>query len=199
MDIEDSHKLKILSFDETVAALLAFHDRDDDRDELKAIARTQRVVTDANEYIAFLRAGVINRLINACAEAFCQHYDEIMAGQLQGSLVQHLQGTPREAYEACTRLAYARIYHTSIVTQIQIAGFKILATLLKEYIDAILKPETYYARNILSIMPEQYHVQPGDSLYTKIQTVTDYVSGMTDSYALGLYRKIKGIDLPEIR
>ena len=37
------------------------------------------------------------------------------------------------------------------------------------------------------------------SMYTKIQTVVDYVSGMTDSYALNLYRKIKGIDLPEIK
>ena len=67
------------------------------------------------------------------------------------------------------------------------------------YTDAILKPETYYARNLLSVMPEQYKVSPEDSIYTKIQTVVDYVSGMTDSYALNLYRKIKGIDLPEIR
>ena len=81
----------------------------------------------------------------------------------------------------------------------RIAGFKILATILKEYIDAVLKPETYYARNILSVMPEQYKVHQDDSIYTKIQTVTDYVSGMTDSYALNLYRKIKGIELPEIR
>ena len=63
----------------------------------------------------------------------------------------------------------------------------------------MLKPETYYARNILSVMPEQYKVHRDDSIYTKIQTVTDYVSGMTDSYALSLYRKIKGIELPEIR
>jgi hypothetical protein len=138
-------------------------------------------------------------LYNACAAVFCHHYDRIMAGTFDGSLVQHLDGTLKSAYEACTDLAYSRIYHTGIVTQIQIAGFKILATLLKEYIDAILKPGTYYARNILSIMPEQYKVQQDDSLYTKIQTVTDYVSGMTDSYALNLYRKIKGIDLPEIR
>ncbi|MDR1273707.1 MAG: deoxyguanosinetriphosphate triphosphohydrolase [Odoribacteraceae bacterium] len=199
MDIEDSHKLKILSYEEAVGALLNFYDKEEDKEELKTIARTQKIVTDVNEYIAFLRAGIINKLINACAEVFCRNYEKIMNGALEGSLVHHLSGTLKTAYEACTDLAYARIYHTGIVTQIQIAGFKILATLLKEYIDAILKPGTYYARNILSIMPEQYNVKAGDSLYTKIQTVTDYVSGMTDSYALNLYRKIKGIDLPEIR
>ena len=83
--------------------------------------------------------------------------------------------------------------------QEDVREMKILATLLKEYSDAVFKPETYYARNLLSIMPEQYKVNQEDSIYTKIQTVTDYVSGMTDSYALNLYRKIKGIDLPEIR
>ncbi|MDR0545081.1 MAG: deoxyguanosinetriphosphate triphosphohydrolase [Odoribacteraceae bacterium] len=202
MDIEDSCKLNILSREETANAFLDFYDKETDKEELKTIARTRKIVTDKNEFIAFLRAGIINKLINACANAFLQHYDAIMNGQLEGALLDHIDrvdGTLKKAYDACTALAYARIYHTPIVTQIQIAGFKILATLLKEYIDAILKPGTYYARNILSIMPEQYKVQQEDSLYAKIQTVTDYVSGMTDSYALNLYRKIKGIDLPEIR
>ena len=119
--------------------------------------------------------------------------------EFNSTLIKQVSGTNKEAYDACTALAYGRIYHTNMVTQIQIAGFKILGTILKEYTDAVLKPETYYARNILSIMPEQYKVSKEDSMYTKIQTVVDYVSGMTDSYALNLYRKIKGIDLPEIK
>ena len=147
MDIEDSHKLRILSYD----------------------------------------------------DVFCQNYEAIMKGDFNSTLIKQVSGTNKEAYDACTALAYGRIYHTNMVTQIQIAGFKILGTILKEYTDAVLKPETYYARNILSIMPEQYKVSKEDSMYTKIQTVVDYVSGMTDSYALNLYRKIKGIDLPEIK
>ena len=199
MDIEDSHKLKILSYEETTQILLNFYDKEEDKEDLKTITRTFKVVTDKNERIAFLRAGIINKLINACADIFCQNYEGILNGTFQQALVKNLSGNNKSAYETCSELAYTRIYHTGIVTQIQIAGFKILATLLKEYTEAIFKPETYYARNILSIMPEQYKVQQEDSIYTKIQTVIDYVSGMTDSYALNLYRKIKGIDLPEIR
>lgn len=199
MDIEDSHKLRILSYDETTAILESFYDKNSDKEDLKVIARTFKVVTDKNERIAFLRAGIINKLINACADIFCENYDAIMEGTFNSTLIKSLKGTNKQAYENCTELAYGRIYHTNIVTQIQIAGFKILGTILKEYTDAVLKPETYYARNILSIMPEQYQVSKDDSMYTKIQTVVDYVSGMTDSYALNLYRKIKGIDLPEIK
>ena len=199
MDIEDAHKLRILSHDETMKILLNFYDKDEDKEDLKTISKTFKVVTDKNECVAFLRAGIINRLINDCSDIFIQNYDSIMQGTFKGSLIQHLSGTNKTAYDNCTQIAYTRIYHTDIVTQIQIAGFKILATLLKEYSDAVFIPETYYARNLLSIMPEQYKVNQDDSIYTKVQTVTDYVSGMTDSYALNLYRKIKGIDLPEIR
>ena len=199
MDIEDSHKLRILSYDETVSILESFYDKNTDKEDLKIINRTFKVVTDKNERIAFLRAGIINKLINACSDAFCRNYEAIMKGEFNSTLIKEVQGTNKEAYDACTSLAYGRIYHTNMVTQIQIAGFKILGTILKEYTDAVLKPETYYARNLLSIMPEQYKVSKEDSMYTKIQTVVDYVSGMTDSYALSLYRKIKGIDLPEIK
>ena len=199
MDIEDSHKMRILSYDETTAILENFYDKNEDKEDLKIIARTFKVVTDKNERIAFLRAGIINKLINACAEVFCNHYEAIMNGTFKSTLIKNLSGTNKEAYDKCTDLAYSRIYHTNIVTQIQIAGFKILGTILKEYTDAVLKPETYYARNILSVMPEQYQVSKEDSMYTKIQTVVDYVSGMTDSYALNLYRKIKGIELPELK
>ncbi len=158
MDIEDSHKMRILSYDETTAILENFYDKNEDKEDLKIIARTFKVVTDKNERIAFLRAGIINKLINACADVFCNNYEAIMDGTFKSTLIKNLSGTNKEAYDKCTDLAYSRIYHTDIVTQIQIAGFKILGTILKEYTDAVLKPETYYARNILSVMPEQYQV-----------------------------------------
>jgi dGTPase len=199
MDIEDSHKLRILSYEETLSILESFYDKQEDREQLKAINKTFKIVTDKNERIAFLRAGIINKLIQACSDVFCLNYEKIMSGEFNSTLIKQVTGAPKLAYDACTQLAYERIYHTNMVTQIQIAGFKILGTILKEYTDAVLKPETYYARNLLSVMPEQYQVSKEDTMYTKIQTVVDYVSSMTDSYALNLYRKIKGIDLPEIK
>jgi dGTPase len=37
-----------------------------------------------------------------------------------------------------------------------------------------------------------------DSLYSDIQSVVDFIAGMTDLYAVDLYRKIAGIDFPRI-
>ncbi|MBP3419315.1 MAG: dNTP triphosphohydrolase [Marinifilaceae bacterium] len=198
MDIEDSQKLKIISYDEAEDLLRAFYDKSVDKEDLKIIDKTFKVVTDKNERIAFLRAGIINKLINACADVWTSHYDEIMNGTFHDSLIKHVGGSLGEAYNRCSDVAVSRIYNANLVTQIQIAGFKILGTLLEEYTDAVLKPHTYYARNLLSMMSEQYKVPQDAPIYTKLQTVVDLVSGMTDSYALNLYRKIKGIDLPEL-
>ena len=198
MDIEDSQKLKIISYDEAEELFRGYYDKSIDKEDLKVIDKTFKVVTDKNERIAFLRAGIINKLINACAEVWTSNYEQIMDGSFQDSLIKHVEGPLGDAYKRCSELAFSRIYNASLVTQIQVAGFKILGTLLEEYTDAVLKPHTYYAKNLLSLMSDQYKVPQDAPIYTKLQTVVDLVSGMTDSYALNLYRKIKGIELPEL-
>jgi dGTPase len=81
--------------------------------------------------------------------------------------------------------------------EIEIAGYKIIGTLLEEFISAVIQPENLYRKKILSLLPEQYKTESGQ-LYHKIQSVVDFISGMTDIFALDLYRKINGISLPEV-
>jgi len=48
-------------------------------------------------------------------------------------------------------------------------------------------------------VPEQFvgpKGAPADHVYTRLQRMTDFVSGMTDSYAVSLYKKLRGISLP---
>lgn len=195
MDIEDAHKLKILSYSETEQLLKAFCD---DK-ELTNIAKTFVIVSDTNERIAYLRSIIINKLIQGCTKVFIDHYQAIMNGTFTGSLLQHLPLKEREAYRHCSETAQRKIYHTPLVTQILVAGYRIFATILDEYIQAVRTPDSYYSKNLLLLMPEQYHISGNVSEYEKILSVVDYVSGMTDSYALDLYRKLKGIELPMIR
>ena len=60
MDIEDAHKLKILSFEETANLLLGFFD-DEMRGEIKKRIREEEL-TDANEQVVYMRASVIGKL-----------------------------------------------------------------------------------------------------------------------------------------
>jgi dGTPase len=51
---------------------------------------------------------------------------------------------------------------------------------------------------LISLIPGQYVFQESDSPYEKVMCLFDFISGMTDPYALKLYRNIRGIEIPSI-
>jgi len=63
--------------------------------------------------------------------------------------------------------------------------------------EAQLPPEHLYSRTLLSRVSSQYDTS-SPTLYGKIQCALDYISGMTDIYALDLYRTITGMNLPAV-
>jgi len=192
MDIEDAHKLGILSTPETMDLLMAFYDPVEDKEHLKRIEEVYREVTDTNEQIAYLRAGVIGKLVGACSEIFINHHDSILDGTFSGALTDKLSGNMDVAMKRCARVGFERIYRHPSVVEIEIAGFRILGTLLDEFIKAVLEPKHYYSRLLLPFIPEQYKVSENAPVHHRVQTVIDFISGMTDVYALDLFRKIQG-------
>ncbi len=197
MDVEDAFKLGILSYDKTVELFLNFYDPKNDKIQLERIHKTLKQVTDPNEQISYLRAGVIGKLINQCVEYFWKQQETILSGEQTGSLIKNLKETEASAMEKVKKISISEIYNHRSVVEIEIAGYKIIGTLLEEFIGAIITPKELYSKKITSLIPQQYSVST-DSTYLKIQSVIDFVSGMTDVFALDLYRKIKGISLPEI-
>ncbi|MNI60208.1 deoxyguanosinetriphosphate triphosphohydrolase-like protein [compost metagenome] len=75
------------------------------------------------------------------------------------------------------------------------AGYKIMAGLLEEFVPALIHNNTHYYKKLVKLIPKQYHTDLTD-IYSIIQSVLDFVSGMTDLYAVDLYRNIKGISFP---
>lgn len=197
MDIEDAHKLKILSTDETKDLLLNFFHPEKEKRALDQIAETCEEVTDINEQIAYIRACVIGKLVTESVQVFEENYEEIMSGNFKGSLIKQTSETCLSAYKRCSKLAVSKIYKHRSVIEIELAGYKILGTLLEEFVSAVMDPDNYYSKNLLSLIPDQYDLEK-ESHYEKVMSVLDFVSGMTDVFALDLYRKIKGIELPGI-
>ena len=64
-------------------------------------------------------------------------------------------------------------------------------------VEAVMYPERNASRLLLNIIPGQYDTR-NESPYTRLQSVLDHVSGMTDVYALDLYRKLNGHSLPAV-
>ncbi len=195
MDIEDAHKLNILSYDETYTLLTGFFDKKTEAHEFAKIEDVFAEVSDKNERMAFLRAKVIGKLVNHCTEIFWHNHELILEGNFNKGLVDHLTGTELEAMETCKRTAYKRIYKSQSVVEVEIAGYRILGTLLEEFIKAVTNPEDFYSKMLLPFIPEQFTTDESTSLYEKIQSVLDFISSMTDVYALDLYKKISGTGL----
>ena len=97
----------------------------------------------------------------------------------------------------CEGGANSRIYRCKEVTDVDLAGYHIIYTLLELFTDAVHHPERAYASLLLSQVPSQYEVH-APRLGTRLMAVLDFLSGMTDIYALDLYRKINGHSLPSV-
>ena len=193
MDIEDAHKLKLLTHDETKGLYMLFFDEK----RKKRIEEVCRIVTDVNEQIAYLRSSVIGALIKECTRVFTENEKKILAGEFEGALIKHICSPLKEAYENCSAIALQRIYRSSDVLDIELAGFRVISTLIDLMINAVRSPEKAYSQLLINRVSGQYNVN-APTLYGKIQAVLDYISGMTDVYALDLYRKIKGNSLPAV-
>ena len=193
MDIEDSHKLKILSYAETEHLLLSFFDEDIQQKIRQRIIDEE--LTDENEKVVYMRASVIGKLENECVAAFLAHEEEILAGTFEGSLIDHISERQKKAYQECEKISYSKIYQSKPVLDIELSGYQIMATLMEVFIEAAVSPSRFYSKQLLRRVSSQYDIE-NENLEERIMAVLDYISGMTDIYALDIYQKINGISLP---
>lgn len=193
MDIEDAHKLKILSYGETTDLLLGFFDGAMRERILRRIDDEQ--LTDDNEKVVYMRSCVIGCLEHECVEAFIKHEPEILDGSFAGCLLDHISDVPREAYRRCTGVSKSRIYCSKPVLDVELSGYKIMETLMEQMTEAAVHPGRFYSKQLIGRVSSQYDIGSAD-LETRIMAVIDYISGMTDVYALDVYQKINGISLP---
>lgn len=193
MDLEDAFKLRILSLAEVEALLIDFFDEQ----EGNRLAQKAHAIEDDNERVAYLRSKVINVLIADCATAFVTHEEEIMKGIFRGSLIEHCSARSLAAYRKAEKIAYGRIYTSRDVVDVELAGHRIFAEIIERTMYALEHPDNAYSRTFLSRVSSQYD-RKASSTYERILTTLDYISGMTDLYALELYRKITGMSLPHV-
>ncbi len=193
MDLEDAYKLKLLSLEETSELMLGFFG--DEARQRICHRIDEEALTDPNEKIQYLRACVIGKLENECVKTFIDHEDEILEGTFQGSLIDNIAPLQHDAYQRCVGVARERIYRSQPVLDVELSGYRIMATLMELMVEAIEHPSRYYSQQLLWRVSSQYDIE-NPNLEARLMAVIDYISGMTDVYALDVYQKICGISLP---
>ncbi|MEE1315359.1 MAG: deoxyguanosinetriphosphate triphosphohydrolase [Faecalimonas sp.] len=144
-------------------------------------------------------------LINCATYGFTSNYEAIMNGSYchdifygtHGELLMNLLGD----------LAYQEVFSTPEIYKMEVAEGVILDFLMDKFVNAVLHYDTgtrlgEVEKRVVSFISENYksayHAQAegkdeNEKLYLRLLLVTDYICGMTDSYAKRLYQELNGI------
>ncbi len=191
LDMEDAHKRGIVPTEKIDAFFTSFY-RNDETWFFERKDFIYETVTDNNERMSFLRANAINKLVDCVSMVFIQNYEAIMEGSFQNSLVHNLPDFENKALAECRDFSLKNIYKHPSVVKIELIGFNVIGNLLDMFVQAALQPEKTYNKKLMSIIPDQFKNNNND-LYSRIQVVLDYISNMTDLYAVQLYKDLKGM------
>lgn len=193
MDLEDAFKLKIVSFSDARELLHS----------LVAEPKEPQGEYRASSDIARLRAAAVHSLTMACARAFEENLDEIEEGRFDVPLITVTPFAKR--HKDLKAFEQKHVYTHERVLQIEYAGYKTIGGLLDMFGEAaVAEAPTRQQEKLLMLLPEDLFDRPGIpmgnrlalSRYQRVLAVTDFVSGMTDSYAVELYQRLSGIQLP---
>jgi len=157
---------------------------------------------DPKERLEYLRAKAIGCLLESAAAVFLENEDAILSGKFDDEL---LESSPiAHPLQAILKLAKETIYTARPALEIETAGFEVLGALLGLFTNAVEAKAgharyTTRERMLLKLLPTQFlghGGEPDADPYIRLLQVADFVAGMTDSYAVDMYRKLKGFDLP---
>lgn len=194
IDMEDAHRLGIVSTSD--CENLFFDLIKSENQDTGRVTDKLAAISNANERISYLRAKVINALINKSIELYKANFTTILDGT-QGRALLDIYKSENRSLQHIEDFSIQKIYNHKAVVEIENAGYNVMYELLDHFIPSILKEKSLrksYDKMALKLLPEQFVYDSGSD-YQKVLGVIDFVSGMTDNYATDLYRKIKGIDI----
>jgi dGTPase len=200
IDIEDAHRLGIVSFEKMASLFLPFFEKETGFNSVEYIHKKLSAIQDPNQKVQFIRAKWIGLMVEKLTIAFMEAEQQLLDGTLQQPLLEIMPAAYTSLLQEIEHFSLHEIYRYKSVVEIEIAGFHIIGGLLQAFISALMQPQTMKSKNILHLIPKQFVIDPHPTkTYESIQSIVDYIAGMTDLYALDLYRKITGINVPELK
>lgn len=198
IDFEDAHRLGILTSEEVKKTFLELLSCFKNEDMAKVNRTVKGLEEDPNEMVAYLRAKCINFFTFQCAEIFLEQAESLLNGTFSGDLMGEISEATSILKHISSR-SVTHVYNHPRVIKIELAGFRIMSGLIDDLADAVLTPASKrnkMQKKVLDLLPHHYSFEEHDSDYEKVMSILDFISGMTDQFALRLYRNLRGIEIP---
>jgi dGTPase len=196
VDFEDGFRLGHLSYEEVFESFLKVTGDPKDRE------RAARVHEQKNR-ISFLRAQAIGAAVGQTADAFLARDSALLAGKFDEPLLDHVPAA--EELQRIKARSVEALYNTQRGVMIEVAGHEIIGHLLDSIASAVEdvaehgKAASPRSRKFIRLIPEQF-LGPGGTPdadpYLRLLKITDFVSGMTDNYAVRFSQGIRQPPLP---
>ena len=207
-DLEDALKKKMFSLKEFIAYFKG-NLEDDEKAQLlikDLERRLENVQDEESEMIAFQNWMDYARgwFMYCVTYSFSRNYKSIMNGEFQRELI---QGTFHEKSMKIFKNAMVEfVYEQPEIVKLELSAKKIISTLLDDFIYAVIymdeTEEEYknhqFQKKLCSLIPDNLKADyekaktndEGYNLYLRMLMITDFISGMTDSYAKNLYQEL---------
>lgn len=160
--------------------------------------RKAGAISTDEKRVEYLRARTIDALVTEAAAVFAAREEAMLDGAFDEELISLIPHAA--ALEAFRALARDRVYHSAVVLNLQSPGAAILGELLEAFIGAVESAAGGAAppagRALLELLPGQFLSAGGSragGTYERVLAITDFVSGMTDSYAVAVAAKVRAL------
>jgi dGTPase len=197
VDFEDSYRMGIIDFAELRNHFCEIIDD-------PQVKRKAELLKDRNRQVEMLRAKALGKLIGEVSVAFEKHHDTILAGELNQPLIALIDS--KAIMAKIIKRSIDDIYTFRPAVEIEAAGFELIKGLLDVFVSSIndiadngYEQASYRSQKLMLLLPDSYwknNVQADSKPYDRLLGILDYIAGMTDSYAVSLFKKIRGISLP---
>lgn len=197
IDLEDAHRLGIVAYAIVKKLLLSLIEKNSDEEMDWVNRQVNELEDDKNEAVSYLRAKSINTLTLKCVEVFKNNLDNILAGTYDNTLIEDIPEIQKPLKEI-NDISEKQIYNFKGVVKLELAGFRIMSGLVEDFVTAALTPKEDRQKEhkkVLELLPSQFTFKEDESDYNKVMHMIDFISGMTDLFALKLYRNLRGIEI----
>jgi dGTPase len=196
IDLEDGCRLGLVDFNVTKKLLSAIIGESYSEEKLQKIP-------GQNEKLGLLRAMAIGKLIRETVDVFLENEAEMLDGSFDKALTDLIPSS--NTLEEISYLSVKKIYRSKQVLEREAGGFEIIGKLMEAFCIGAYnkvfdeKMFTPKQKTILRLLPENHAIKIGtanQSVYELLLVMTDFISSLTDSHAIKLYKTIYGFSLP---